>query len=218
MEFAEINASNYKHSSIFVQNEFVDILNKIIIAYDYTIEAKTSLPNNENSIRDHLLDNYLKKQWFKKKHSLIDAYRFDKEAAENTGRVDIRVLSANSAFKDDEAYYNIECKRLDNKNLTGVRGLNYAYVNDGMQRFIKEKYSTYNNTCAMIGFVVEKMNIDKNVRVINSLLQKESTKTAVIVKQKIKENFDYSYISKHKTDDIEIEMYHLMFNFSGLIN
>lgn len=191
-------------------SELEKILSKIIACYHLMINQKISLINNENSIRDLILNNYLKNQEIKKMLSLTD-YLFDKEISENTGRVDIRIVPLNP-FINDTCYYIIECKRLDNKNLRGNNGLNYKYINKGIKRFTDHKYSTYKNTNAMIGFVIENMDIDKNIDNINFLLNQNNTgvRTTNLQKKIIKDNFNYSYISTHN----KIALYHLMFDFS----
>ena len=76
------------------------------------------LTNDENSIRDVLLYYYLKKPAFKNKNG-IDDYLFDKELEENEGRIDIRVMPV-KPFVSDEAYYIIECKRINSKYIRQI--------------------------------------------------------------------------------------------------
>lgn len=179
------------------------------------ISQNVSLNNDENSIRDYMLHNYLKKQWFKEKHEITN-YLFDPELPENTGRVDIRIMPVNPLI-NDEAYYVIECKRLNTKNQNGKTGLNAEYVSEGICRFVSKKYSTYYKTNGMIGFVVESIDIHKNVTSINTLLTASFTQantTRILSKRNIVKGFDYSYYSKHSIDAEEIIIYHLMLDFS----
>lgn len=88
---------------------------------------------------------------------------------ENTGRIDIRVMPVNP-FISDDAYYILECKRLDAKRQTGTSGLNAEYISEGICRFVSEKYSSYYKVNGMIGFVIEPMDLQDNVASINTLL------------------------------------------------
>lgn len=218
-----LNASAFKYNNEPYELEFEKILTGITACYKMMINDNVSVPSNdENRIRDILLLNYLKKREIKTKANLTN-YRFDREIPEDTtkGRVDIRIISIND-FKIDEAYYIIECKRLDNQKPTGTSGLNGEYINEGIMRFVTEYYSSYYGINGMIGFMVEQMDIDNNIKSINGLLtnnfetantQKKLTHVDFIKK------FRYSYYSIH--NDIEnkkIKLYHLMFDFSANLN
>jgi hypothetical protein len=213
--FTKLNASNFEYNGIFYSKAFEEILSKVIICYDLMISQNVSLPNNENSIRDFMLYNYLKKQWFKEKHGLTN-YLFDPELPEDKGRIDIRVIPVNPLINDD-AYYIIECKRLNAKNQNGKTGLNAEYIAEGIYRFVSKKYSTYYKANGMIGFIVDTIDIDENITSINTLLNTSFTHantTRYISKYLIVENFEYSYCSTHIVEEKEITVYHLMLNFS----
>ena len=134
-----------------------------MIVKDY--EAKLSkLPNDENAIRSIMLEEYLTKQ--RKNYDML-GYKFEPETLENyvgdgvyIGRIDIRVIMK-SNFEKDEAYYAIECKRID-----GSTGLNKKYVKDGVARFVTEKYSSYFGRNIMLGFVVKKIDMSSNTQKI----------------------------------------------------
>jgi hypothetical protein len=210
--FTDLNASAYRHSSIFYNAEFEEILSKLIACYNTMISDNASLSNNENQIRDYMLYNYLKKQSFKVEHKVTN-YLFDPELPENTGRIDIRVMPVNP-FVNDDAYYIIECKRLDAVNQNGTSGLNSEYIKEGVSRFVSTKYSTYYKTNGMIGFVVQTMDINKNITAINGLLKGTANTTRELSYRKIVSDFDYSYCSTHSLNGDEILIYHLMFDFS----
>ncbi|HNY45036.1 MAG TPA: hypothetical protein PKH15_10150 [Bacteroidales bacterium] len=225
MIFEGISATNFEHSGSFYENEFEDILRGIFVCYQCIILSGAKLPNDENHIRDEILLKYLKNDSFKEQHFNLASYHFDKETIENSGRADIRILPVNP-YVGDKAYYIIECKRLNNQNLSGTTGLNSEYVKNGICRFvITNYYSTYFGVNGMIGFVVDNLDIANNIANINSFLDKDlindkkETVNAMAV-QEIKqkelcENFQYSYTSKHKTSsEKEIILYHLMFDFS----
>ena len=199
--------------------EFEKILAGIVACYKMMIKDNVSVPNDENRIRDILLLKYLKKRVIKDKVKLKH-YRFDRESPEDTtkGRVDIRIISKND-FEIDEAFYVIECKRLNNKNFIGTSGLNWKYIDEGMMRFVGRKYSTYYGVNGMIGFVVEKMDISGNITNINTLLGKSfpkaNTKRELTAKHFI-DKFKYQYYSEHKdVKNIHLILYHLMFDFSN---
>ncbi|MBG0783072.1 MAG: hypothetical protein H0S84_12450 [Bacteroidales bacterium] len=225
--FENIDASIFNYSFSFYQNEFEEILRGIIVCYKCINSSGLSLKNNENDIRDAMLNNYLKVEHFKREHFNLVNYHFDSETIENTGRADIRILPVNP-YINDKAYYIIECKRLNNQNLTGMTGLNAEYVKNGICRFVTGYYSSYFGINGMIGFVVENFEIDKNITHINSFLNKNLTNDRgknvnAMPIQKIKpieisEDFKYSYTSTHQTvSQNEITLYHLMFNFSKQI-
>lgn len=219
-----MNASAFLESNYIIYNEqFENILVQIIVCYNLMVGAKTILPNNENKIRNELVNNYLMDNTIRAKINLTD-YRFEREAPEKNdeGRVDIKIVSHKDSFVDTDAYYVIECKRLDNNNQNGKTGLNGEYISNGIARFTSEKkYRFYNSTAGMIGFVVSKIDIHKNVTFINNLLQniftEINTEKALTYKQIIPD-FEYSYYSIHNIDNTSKTIYHLMFDFSDNIN
>jgi hypothetical protein len=215
-----MNASAFLDNSYIVYNEqFEKILAGIIITYSCIIAAKTKIPlNDENTIRDIFLSKkYLKGQKFKMKYPPLANYHFDRETVENNGKADIRILSVNP-YKGDDAYYIIECKRLDNVNQNGKTGLNGEYIANGIARFTNEKkYQFHHNTAGMIGFVVSQMDIHKNIRFINQLLQNTFTQINTekeLTQKQITSDFEYSYYSNHKVGKSTRIIYHLMFDFS----
>lgn len=217
MIFTELNASGYEYNGVFYNAEFEDILSKIIICYNLMIADNVSLTNDENTIRDVLLINYLKDNSIRKKIKLTD-YLFDREVPEDRsiGRTDLKIQTLNT-FQDTSAYYIIECKRLNNINLTGTTGLNAKYIKDGMYRFASTTYSTHYKTNGMIGFVIDPMDINTNVVSINNLLANnflEANTTQNLQYREILTDFDFSYCSCHNVSEDSVVLYHLMFNFS----
>jgi hypothetical protein len=200
-EFESLNASSYILSVNEYEIEFKNLLLNIYSCYILIKTNNKKIPNNENKIRDILLQ-YLKDTKVRQRDCLIEGYRFDKEVHEKEGRVDIKIISIND-FENHDAYYIIECKRLD-----GTKTLNDAYNNDGIKRFTtsyksttsKEPYySTYYGINGMIGFVVKKIDIDANMNKIGDFFNS------------IEEGKLYS--STHDN----LKLYHLMMDFSGLI-
>ena len=217
-----LDPSIFPGSADFYIAEFESILVGITSCYKMMIEDNVSVPpNDENGIRDILLLNYLKNREIKKKVKLTN-YRFDREIPEDTtkGRVDIRIISKND-FEIDEAYYTIECKRLDNNKTSGISGLNGKYIKEGIMRFITEHYSSYYRVNGMIGFVVEQMDISANITNINKLLMEnfsDANAETVLTFHHVIKDFKYQYYSIHKDiKDRNIKLYHLMFDFSANI-
>jgi hypothetical protein len=217
-----MDATAFEYCVSYFNTSFEDILAGIIITYSCIIATKTSVPlNDENAIRDVFLsEKYLKNTDFRKANPPLANYHFDKETSENKGRADIRILQIKE-YIDDEAYYIIECKRLDNDNQTRKTGLNGKYISNGIARFTnEEKYKFYKNTAGMIGFVVSQMNIHENIGSINKLLQNTFTEVNTekgLTKKTIYPNFDYSFYSCHKVGKFTKTIYHLMFDFSNNI-
>jgi len=111
------------------------LLENIYTCYEHMLKEERSIPNNEEEIRDLLLIHYMKKPEIKHDICKISGFRFEREVPEDhsikkenkdiNGRTDIKVLPTSGIDHDkDEAYFIIECKRLNNKNLKGSSGLN----------------------------------------------------------------------------------------------
>lgn len=215
--FTELNAYGYQYNGIFYNAEFEGILSKIITCYKLMLADNVSLTNDENTIRDVLLIDYLKDNPIRKKVKLKD-YLFDREVPEDRslGRTDIKIQTLNT-FQDTSAYYIIECKRLDATRPTGTTGLNAKYIESGIYRFASTSYSTYYRTNGMIGFVVEPIDINKNVSSINNLLATrflDANTTHYLQYREIVADFDFSYCSCHNVSENSVVLYHLMLDFS----
>lgn len=183
------------------QSEFQDLIAKIYLCYELMLLDKVELPHNdENGIRDILLINYLQKKHIRNNICNIYGFRFIKEVDVNDGRVDIQIISSND-FEEDEAFYVIECKRLDGKST-----LNKNYVEHGINRFITNYksqsheyyYPSNYGINGMIGFVIKNINIDDNMNKIGSFFN-------TIENHKL-------YNSNHKN----CKLFHLMMDISAL--
>jgi hypothetical protein len=212
-----LEAPDFEYSLSYFNVKFEEILGKINICYGLMITSKVVLPNNENKIRNELVNNYLNNNNTRNRIA-VKNYYFQSEAPNqnDTGRFDIKIISQQTTFTDTNAFYAIECKRLDGKSK-----LNKKYISDGIKRFTNEqKYPFYDNTAGMIGFIVSKMDIHKNVDCINQLLQNSFTEINTekeLTKRQITPDFEYSYYSNHKVDATTKTLYHLMFDFSDNI-
>jgi len=182
------------------------------------LSDEVKVTNDENEIRDVLHKNYLNNNKIRNDLGLID-YLFDPEVPEAStkGRTDIKIQT-NNTFLDTSAYYIIECKRLDNKNLTGQTGLNAKYIANGIIRFVEGKYSTYRDLNGMIGFVVETMDIQKNIQNINNLLNDyflDANTEKSLKLDSFVAHFKHQYHSTHRDlNSKKFDLYHLMFDFS----
>jgi hypothetical protein len=214
-----LNASIFQYNSESYELEFENILDGITTCYHMMIKDNVILPNDENKIRDTLRKNYLNNREIRDKISFTAKYNFERETLEDNdlGRVDIKITTQNT-LTEPNAYFIIECKRLNNENVTGVSGLNAEYIKNGIKRFVDGKYSSYHRLNGMIGFVVQQMDISENISNINNLLANNfadaNTKTFLTSTTFIK-NFNYQYHSIHKdVNKKTIKLYHLMFDFS----
>lgn len=215
---SSLDASIFSGSIPYYESEFEKILSKIYTCYQFMKNDKVVLENDENKIRNTLVNCYINNHEIKKKIQLEYFVFPEVPETQTTGRTDIRIHNPNSFMNQNEEYYIIECKRLDNRNTTGTTGLNAEYIKEGINRFISKKYSSYYRINGMIGFIVEELKIDENVKSINALLttsfSSNDTKQAII-KDSFINDFEYHYHSIHTDKDNEdLKVYHLMFDFS----
>ena len=182
------------------------------------------LQNDENEISDRIVA-WLQNNDYRRQRPELLTYNFLREAPENAGRVDIKVMINQESFVDTNAYYTIECKRLDARNEMGTTGLNAEYIKNGICRFVRDDYySSYFGESGMLGFVVEAINIDQNIDYINLLLNKNYTAqdgvsvnaNAVVPLTKYTFKGVPLCWSKHrKNDRSEIILLHLFLDFSN---
>lgn len=223
-----MDSLRFEYTKDYIDTEFCKVCRGCIMVYNSIIESQCNLVNDENLIRDEFM-KYLKNPQYKHTHSPLNEFHFEKEVPEYTGRADIKVMPRNG-FEDDYAYYIIECKRLDNSNPSGITGLNAEYIKNGICRFVTGFYSTYNDCCGMLGFVIDKMDIHKNTcGNLNELMSYTMTNdkgikvnanvTVPLTNIIMVNTFFYSYISehKHKSENKSITIYHLMFDFSNIV-
>lgn len=198
-------AKQFKFKKDKYNDKFLKLLNKIYQNYQLIINDKIKIPINENKIRDILVDDYLSRN--------IKDYQFKKEKDNNLGRVDIFIQET---LTEEKPEFIIECKVLDNKTRNGTTGKNAEYIKNGIQRFLTEYYFSFNNLYvnAMIGFIVEKIDIKENIKSINILSQK-LLNNLVNIAEPIKVVDENIYQSKYLTmNDKEFILYHQMMDFS----
>lgn len=218
----ELNATGYAYNDTNYKAELQKILCGVFACYKMMLNDKIQVLNNENKIRDCLLIDYLKNDAVRKITELAGNFLFDREVPEDKteGRTDIKVQTKNS-FTQTDAYYIIECKRLDNKNQTGLSGLNAEYIKNGIYRFVTKHYSAFYRVNAMIGFIVEKLDICFNIKNINTLLKnrfENCNTTKYIQAESFIPDFKFHYSSEHNDiDNNTFTLYHLMLDFSDNI-
>lgn len=212
-----LKADNFKLAPKAYSKEFEGILTGIVQCYKIMLQDNILVPNNENEIRNIILRNYLNNNSIRKQIDLVD-YLFDGEPIEGQGFVDIKISTKNT-FSNTSAYYIVECKRLDDKNLNGISGLNAKYIKNGILRFTTAHYSTHYGINGMIGFIVKPLDISNNISNINNLLKKPEFSDANTITElesnNFIENFNHSYLSTHKLNNkSNAGIYHLMFDLS----
>lgn len=223
MNSLRLSAETFESSSIFFEGELMSILSECVNIHKLIIDRKMLFPNNEEAIRDGFMI-YLEDDNYKKEHFPLGNYHFDKEVEDNKGRLDIRILPVNP-YKGDKAYYSIECKRINNKNVTGKTGLNAEYIKNGICRYANGYYTSYYNANVMFGFVVTSMDISQNIDNINSLMSCDHINqqgipvnahaTQRITYKELENAYPYSYVSTHICKSgKKLTLYHLMFDFS----
>lgn len=186
-----------------------------LVVEDYE-KRQLKLPNDENKIRSIMLEEYMNKQ--KDAHGM-SGYKFELEVPENyagsgqhIGRVDIRIL-LKSDFEKDDAYYIIECKRID-----GSSDLNKKYVKEGVARFVTEKYSSYYGRNIMLGFIVKKIDVSSNAKLIEEIQNAD-------LNQQMHGNFEFiesegvteSYKCMYQIQSGEVELRHIFSDYSNII-
>lgn len=205
---SNLDASGFLTKRMNYITRFKILLKEIYDNYRQLIKDKVKISKNENKIRDVLVDDYLSKN--------IDGYEFKKEEDNNLGRVDIFIQET---LTNDKPEFIIECKLIDNKNLSGTTGKNSEYVRNGIQRFLTEHYFSYNDLYvnSMIGFIIEKVDIKENIIHINSLSNKVLNNLVDITKQieLVETNlYQSTYLTKNNKEFI---VFHQMMDFSNNI-
>lgn len=206
---SKLDASNFEFLDFYQDNVFEFILTQIYICYNKMLNDYPSIENKENIIRNGLHKNYLENNLIREELNLTP-YLFDTEVElyndddSVKGRTDIKVYNAIERTKNTDAYYIIECKRIDGSN-----GLNDKYISNGINRFIEnEKYPSFKKVNGMIGFVVNPIDIEKNTQIFSDLKFHQFIN-----------DFKYSYISNHTTTNLNnLTLYHLMLDYSSKIS
>lgn len=220
--FNPLDASKFLYNEFIYTAEFEDILGKIIRCYQIMLEDEVELSNDENKIRDVLVNDYINNPKIKEKLEFKYFIFPEVPETETAGRTDIRIHSPVRYYNQNTEYYIIECKRLNANNQQGKTGLNAKYIESGICRFSTNYYSSHYQVNGMIGFVVDDIDNDENVTFINNLLISfpKSYCSDELVKNEfsIKDNFEYSYLSNHSINEsTPLKIYHLMLGLHPLM-
>lgn len=214
---------NIKLKKMFQKDEFEQISKFIIkvcdkIREDYEL-ANKKLPNKENHIRTIMLENYMRNSDFCKKHQMSD-YRFDVETPENydgkgnyIGRADVRI-TLKTDFTNYNAYYLIECKRID-----GTQVLNRKYVEEGILRFTTQYYSSYFSKNIMLGFVVKQIDLTENSQEIEFL--QNSSDNEVLhgdFQSVLNDRYKQMYTCIYNTKSGTLELRHIFTDISKIVD
>jgi len=226
------SADIFRYSELAYDEQFIVILEGIVIAFNNMLSDFNSIENKETTIRNYLCKNYLQNDTFRQKYFLIP-FDFDAESAvikdgQEVGYIDIKIKTVES-FQNTQNYYTIECKRLDGDYLDQRKKQptlkNYSlateYITNGIVRFVEKKYPTTLGVNGMVAFIVQATNIDNGVLAINNLISnrfKNTNTTQLLSKIDIISEFDFAYISSHlDIENTNFDLYHLMLDYSTII-
>lgn len=179
-------------------------------AYQSSLNEKIIQLNwNENDISQEILEkidrNPLRLKWniTASREFYLPKNDFKiKGFADRLSRIDFRLTSI---FSEQEFKYYLEAKRLKENDSE----LNRAYINEGMNRFISEKYPLG----CMLGYLLEG-KVDKTINGINNLLVKDKRQTETLILKKHK-LFNEYFESNHSKIGI---LKHIIFDFTPISN
>ena len=183
----------------------------VIEAYQTSLTEKViRLDWNENDISYELYEKMEAnpKRVSKFKIHLSPEFRIPKNVSKIKGfsdklpRIDLKM--AHFALKQEFKYF-FEAKRLKEKS----SNLKRAYINEGMNRYISEKYPIG----CMLGYLLEGKT-DETIKGINSMLEKNKRNTETL-------NFKSNKLIKtyYESDHSDIgTLKHLIFDFTNITN
>ena len=210
------NIFNIDFKTSFLENtleHLVKCSNKM--KYD-CLKTGEYLHDNEDKISARLVEKYLNENELYLRFIPQKSENYDPKNDTYLGRTDITVVSKDW-FKDSKCYYIIECKRLDGKAY-----LNREYINEGIARFVATptKYPSYKNQNIMFGYIVKNIDIPKNTakleKLQNKLLNGINAGSYILISYVDSEHYIYS--CKYHSEAYMIELKHLFYNFSDVIN
>jgi hypothetical protein len=209
------------NNTAFEQNLFSLIISHISQCCEKMREdCKTtgnSLYNHEDKISNRLVERYLDVNSLGLRFVLQKPEHYDAETDTHKGRTDITVVSSDW-LKNHDAYYIIECKRID-----GKLRLNREYVSEGISRFVMSplpKYHSYYGRNIILGYVVQAINIGDNTRRIDSIQREILIDVAIGEMSLVYDNGNgfYRYRCLYQTSgNLNLELAHLFYDFSDAI-
>ncbi|MCT4135640.1 hypothetical protein HZP67_00710 [Elizabethkingia anophelis] len=188
----------------FEENCIELIINACSLAFT---EKKFQTDWLENDFSE-LLKNYINNSQFKitcetEKKLPPKTDKLDKGYGDKLDRIDFYFSETWRSIERFECY--MEAKRLKEKDSK----LKRAYIDEGMGRYISEKYPLG----CMLGYLIEG-ETDKTVIGINSLLTKDKRSTEIL--NLISHKLSKSYYESSHSDIGTLK--HLIFNFTNLSN
>ena len=177
------------------------------------------LQNHESIITNKLTANYLNKGPNIFRFHSESQEHFDNATGRFIGRIDLKVTTFDH-FRDEKAYYIIECKRIDGQNV-----LNKKYITEGVERFFspatQPKYSSYYSKNIMFGYVVEIIDIPNTAnnieRLQKNLLDEAITPSRFVLVQSDTSLY-YVYRCGYVSKTIgQVELSHLFFDFADVV-
>lgn len=176
-----------------------------------------NLYNHEDKISNRLVECYLDMNSLGLRFILQKPEHYNTETDTYLGRTDIAVCSLDW-FKNRNAYYIIECKRID-----GSKDLNSKYVSEGISRFVvspEPKYSSYYGRSIMLGYIVQAILVGENTRKIDELQRKILSGVAIDDMMLVCDNDEgfSRYQCRYQPEGITaIELTHLFYDLSDVI-
>lgn len=220
-----MDTNSFSLTQEYFEGELEIVFKFVTDCHSLLLDQETTVPNDEEKIRNMLISRYLtdgkvKKQLgFRMGRFCAEAAEIDKISLSESGYIDLKVCLAEH-FCDDEIYFIIECKRVDGSN-----DLNREYVKEGINRFINEQYSIRTGVTGMIGFCVSQLNlsdlIDGRTKSINHHVDKwisnytDKKLQPYIINQSnpiVYRSMHSSYSSKN------FNIFHMFLDFSSLID
>lgn len=186
------------------------------------------LDNDEEKITAHLTEKYLNDFFVRStvysnqmpvKFINESLEKFDVKTNTFVGRVDIKAVSLNwLSCKNNNDYYTIECKRIDGKS-----SLNKKYITEGVARFVVPpiKYQSFHNKNIMFGYIVKKIDIIQNIKILDSIHKKELSGYIVKDMQYIPMRSNIKFCiceSKYDVEAKELLLSHIFYDFSSIIS
>jgi hypothetical protein len=181
------------------------------------VKNNNPLRNHEDKITNRLAAKYLNVGSGVFRYEIQSPENFDEKTDTFVGRTDIKVTSLDYRFRDSNAYYTIECKRVDGKG----DALNKKYLTDGVARFVcyPPKYSSYYRENIMFAYVVQTMDISANTASIGRL---QNTLLIGVTSKAFKESqvaADYRvYSCEYTSKEIgKMKLYHLFYDLADVV-
>lgn len=214
-----LNVNNFIKGHEYYKVTFYKIIKLLIYSYKRIIkDRKFKTTDNEDFLRNILVKDYL--VVYRQKFQL-EYYYFHTEPAiidsnyKSSGFIDIKVGTTGRSINPDD-YYIFECKRLDESI-----GRGRAYVDDGIYRFISGKYFSDSPFAGLIGFI-QHGDLKRILENIENIMKEDDflKENDLLENIEIEKSFKNIYYSNHDRCNTlgEIEIYHIMFDYSGITN